>query len=69
MIEKELAEMFLEMNVSFCWKLNGKETISSGYLKTVSDNAIVIEFYNRPQVYSLECLIWLRERDNMERRG
>lgn len=61
MIDKEAVETFVGKSINFCWMLNGKETRSSGFLIKVTPSSIIIDFNGKTQIYSLECLLWLRE--------
>jgi len=61
MIEKEIIELFLNKKIVFIWKSGDKTYTSSGFLKRVTDSSIVIEFYNKPQTYSLDSIITVRE--------
>lgn len=62
MLEKETVEKFLGKKILFSWMGNNNRTVfSSGVLKEVKSDCIIIDFYGKTQVYSLDSLISIRE--------
>ena len=67
MVEKELAELFLNKKIVFKWQSDNRVFESTGSLKKVTDSSIVIDFFGKLQVYSLNSIIVIREFE--EKRG
>ena len=64
MLEKELVERFLGKNISFLWTTtDGRKLYSKGWLTKVTNSSVIIEFKGKEQIYSLECLVNMREID------
>ena len=62
MIEKETVERFLNKTILFSWSGNNDRVIfSTGFLKMVTSDSIIIDFRGQEQVYSLDSLKSIRE--------
>lgn len=61
MISKEACLLFLDKNVRLERSLGSRIEERFGILKEVNDTELVIEFYDRLQIYDLASLVSIRE--------
>lgn len=66
MIDRDTVELFLDKRIIFAWVNQDKRIFSSGVLKKVNANSMIIDFHGKTQAYSLESIISIREEEMRE---
>jgi hypothetical protein len=61
MLNEDLAKSYVGKFVEFCIKTNGSERICKGRVVRIEDKNLILQFWNSTQIYSLECITWIRD--------